>query len=146
MKKVLITIVFVLAFALICGGVYLSLSGDDNGKDKEKVTEKSDFTCSLEVEKLADYTVNFIEEVYLTNGMVTKSVPFVVIKCNSLDVLKQFKDTDDGKMGKVYDEKALTIKYPNGDPNIFKVENEGDMLVGKDDYISSYKTAGYVCE
>lgn len=146
MKKVLITIVFVLAFALICGGVYLSLSGDDNGKDKEKVTEKSDFTCSLEVEKLDDYTVNFIEEVYLTNGMVTKSVPFVVIKCNSLDVLKQFKDTDDGKMGKVYDEKALTIKYPNGDPNIFKVENEGDMLVGKDDYISSYKTAGYVCE
>ena len=97
-------------------------------------------------EKLADYTVNFIEEVYLTDGMVTKSVPFVVIKCNSLDVLKQFKDTDDGEMGKVYDEKALTIKYPNGDPNIFKVENEGDMLVGKDDYISSYKTAGYVCE
>ena len=114
--------------------------------DKEEVTEKSDFTCSLEIEKLADYTVNFIEEVYLTDGMVTKSVPFVVIKCNSLDVLKQFKDTDDGEMGKVYDEKALTIKYPNGDPNIFKVENEGDMLVGKDDYISSYKTAGYVCE
>lgn len=150
MKKVLIAIVFVLAFALIGGGIYLSLSGDDNGKDKgkdkEEVTEKSDFTCSLEIEKLADYTVNFIEEVYLTDGMVTKSVPFIVIKCNSLDVLKQFKDTDDGEMGKVYDEKALTIKYPNGDPNIFKVENEGDMLVGKADYISSYKTAGYVCE
>ncbi len=151
MKKVLIIIVFICAFVLIGGGIYLSLNGTDDkekGKDKDKevVTKEYDFACSLEVEKLDGYTVNFVEEVYLSEGGVKKSVPFVVIKCDNLDVLKQFKDTDDGKMGKVYDEKALTIKYPNGDPNEFSVENEGDMLIAKDEYIDSYKTAGYVCE
>ena len=148
MKKILIIIVFICAFLLIGGGIYLSLNGTGKSNDKEKevVTKKYDFACSLKVEKLDGYTVNFVEEVYLSDGKVKKSVPFVVIKCDNLDVLKQFKDTDDGKMGKVYDEKALTIKYPNGDPNIFSVENDGDMLVAKDEYIASYKTAGYVCE
>ena len=150
MKKVLIGLVCLVAVGLIGGGLYLSFSGDDVKKDKNKkkdeVAEKFDFACTLEVEKLTDYTVNFVEEVTLEMGGVKKSVPYVVVKCNTLDAFKQFKDTDDGTMKKVYDEKALTIKYPNGEPNVFNKENTGDMLITKDDYIASYKAGGYVCE
>ncbi len=152
MKKVVIGLVCLLAIGLIGGGIYLSFAGNGSDKDKDKDKEKEetkvdyDFLCSLEVEKFDNYTVSFIEEVYVEKNNVKKAVPYVLIKCNSLDVLKQFKDTDDGTMNKVYDEKALTIKYPNGEPNDYTSSEDGEMVIIKDEYIASYKTAGYVCE
>ena len=151
MKKVLIGLVCLVAVGLIGGGIYLSLDGDNNtakGKDKNNEVENKeyDFVCSLEVEKFDNYTVSFIEEVVVEKNNVKKAVPYVLVKCNSLDVLKQFKDTDDGTMKKVYDEKTLTIKYPNGEPIDYTTSGEGEIVVLKDEYIASYKTAGYVCE
>ena len=146
-KLILPIILTFLAVALIVIAFVLKPK-EKEYKPLESITENNSivYRCSLTI-KEENNTSYAIEELYVKDDIVLKSVPIMEMHYNNKTIYEDLKNNKEYSVGKTYNDKDLTIIFSNGDEkDMTKDINGKDMELKYSEYSKELEKVGYVCK
>lgn len=146
-KKLNLPIILtILAIALIVIGFVLPPK--ENNEKLENINENNSlvYRCTLTI-KEENNTSYQIDELFVKDDIVLKSVPIMEIHYNNSDIYNSLKNDKEYSVGKQYNDKDLTIIFSNGDEkDMTKDINGKDMELKYSEYSKELEKVGYVCK
>lgn len=156
MKKNIVSIMLVvLAIILITTSLLLSYnkenvdnSSNNNSHPIENIDSEVIYSCkSMLEDERKDFISYLVEEIYVKNDIVIKTIPTMEIHFNNEELYYNLKNDDNYNKDKIFDDIGLIITFANGnETDLTKDINGAAISLQFSDYETDLAQVGYTCE